>query len=110
MPHAKYNEGKVEKHKLGIQEIFAILNAPSSNVNGRDPHFATVHPHTATTSAPESSTPLSPPSPISYGVLIAPRLFPRSQLQQSSLYAFGQACVRSGRTPLPDRGALLEQE
>ena len=86
-PHAKYYKGKVEEHKLEIQELLTTLNlnAPSSNVDKRDPHFATAYPHTATTSAPERGKSLAPPSQISYGVLIAPQLFPRSKLQCFSL-------------------------
>ena len=59
MPHAKYNEGKVEEHKLEFQEILATLKAPSSNVDEHDPHFATAYPHTTTTSVPESGSSLT---------------------------------------------------
>jgi hypothetical protein len=54
MPHTKYNEGRVEKHKVEIRERLATLNTLSSNVDERDPRFAAAHPHTATTSVPES--------------------------------------------------------
>ena len=71
MPHL-YNKGKVQGHKLKIQEILSSLNALSSSVNEHPPHLAPVHPYTATASASESGTSLSLSLPISCEVSIAP--------------------------------------
>ena len=63
-PHAKYNKGKAEGHKLEIQEILDTLSPPSSDEN-RDtcecaPQSAPAGPSTtATTSGSESGMSLT---------------------------------------------------
>jgi len=82
MPRAEYDKGKIEGHKLEIQEILSALNAASlpldenPSVSNRAPHSAPINPHdTATISISESGTSLAPPSSIVFGMLITPRFF-----------------------------------
>jgi len=60
VPHVKYNKGKVEGHKLEVQEILGTLNTPSSPLDGAakpDLQLSPVDPHgTATTSVAENGT------------------------------------------------------
>jgi len=105
MPRSKHNKGKVEEHKLKIQEIRNTLNVSKAplTLSERVPDLTPVDSHeAATTSASQSGTSSSPPSLISYGVLITPAL------SYFSLRAFGQACIHSTRTPLLNRSDLLE--
>ena len=73
-PHTGYDKGKVEGHRLEIQEILSTINAPSlslsetPDVDGR-----------ATSLAPIDTRPTTPlcesgmsSSPILYGISIAP--------------------------------------
>ena len=66
MPDIMYNKGKVEGHRLEIQDILGALNvlgSPSGENLGV--HLAPTVPHdTATASASESRTSPAPPSPI----------------------------------------------
>jgi len=58
MPRVEYDKGKIEGHKLEIQEILSALNAPSSSL---DENFSAGDraPHDTTTSSiSESGTSL----------------------------------------------------
>lgn len=60
VPHIKYNKGKVEGHKLGVQEILGTLNTPDSPLGGATKpglQLARVDPSkTATISVVENGT------------------------------------------------------
>lgn len=59
MPHIKYNEGKVEGHKLQIRKILGALGG-NRGAGERDPHLAPVDPlDTATTSSSASRSGMS---------------------------------------------------
>ena len=100
-PHIKYDKGKIEEHKLKIQEILGALNAPGSSLadenlsmSARAPKLALSGPPVIT-SVIGDGTSLTPPSPVLYGILIAPRHPPLSQLRRISLWTFGQTCIHS---------------
>ena len=100
-PHIKYDKGKVEEHKLKIQGILGALNTPGSSLadenlsmSARAPQLALRGPPVAT-SVIEDGMSLTPPSPVLYGILIAPRHPPLSQLRRISLWTFGQTCIHS---------------
>ena len=103
MPHIKYNKEEVEGHKLKIEVILGTLSAPSSpgfdknlRMGERAPHLAPISPHYApTTSVSESGTSLAPPSPILYGMPIAPPHPRFSFLNFNSLYTFDRMHIRS---------------
>jgi hypothetical protein len=64
IPHMEYDEGKVVEHKLEIQRLLSVLNAPNLPLDetlGAGERASRHDP--ATTSASESGTPSSPPSP-----------------------------------------------
>ena len=100
-PHMKYDKGKIEEHKLKIQEILGTLDAPDSPLDSenlsmvaRAPKLAFVSPPVIT-SVIEDGMSLTPPSPVLYGILIAPRYLSLSQPQNSSLWTFSQTRVHS---------------
>ena len=94
IPHVKHDKDKVEGYKRRIQEIFGNLDVPNSPLDenlragGCAPHSAFVGPHsTTTTLVCESGTSLNfnAASSVLYRIPIAPRYFPLSQPQHSSL-------------------------
>ena len=100
-PHIKYDKGKVEEHKLKIQGILGTLDATGSpldsenlSMSARAPQLALRGPPVVTSVIGDGMS-STPPSPVLYGILIAPRHPPLSQLQRISLWTFGQTCIHS---------------
>jgi len=81
MPRTKHEKENIDGH---ILEINRILGAISKN-----------------------GLFIPSPSLIPYKKLIAPRFF--HNFKNRNLWTSGQTRVRPARTPLPDRGDLLEQ-
>ena len=78
-PHMKHDKGKIEEHKLKIQEILGTLDATGSPLDSenlsmvaRAPKLALVGPPVITSVTGDGMS-LTPPSPALYGILIAPR-------------------------------------
>lgn len=75
IPHAGYNKGEIEGYKLDIKVIVGTLNAlldENLTVNECGPHALPVDLHDAPMTSVSSGTSSAPPSPVLYGVLIAP--------------------------------------
>ena len=101
-PRTKHNKGKIEGQKLKIQELRNTLNAPSAPLDGLGGTIPVDVHDTATASTSENGAPSILPPLILYSVPIIPVF---STLIHSSSRTFDQT---RARTPLPDRGDLLE--
>ena len=115
LPRNEYDKEKIEEHKREIQEVLAVLNAPSLPLDqnfGAGKRTTMLVDLQDTAKAPGSDTgaplALPPASPFLYGALTAPRPFHLSQLKPSSLRTFDQPRVRSARAALPGRRNRLE--
>ena len=99
-PRTKNNKSKAkgQKVKLKTQEVLDPRDAPNIPVDPIDSHGI------ATASIPESGASFIP----AFSDIVERQSLPPFQLQYSSLRAFGQTHICSARSPLPDRGDLLE--
>ena len=82
MQRIKHNKGRDEPRRLKAQEIPNTLDAQSEPLDETPPVGSR---GTATTSMPESGTPLAPPLPILCGVLTAPT-FSTSTLKDTDVW------------------------